>query len=505
MKKMVFLRRLSQAFFLILFIYILWSTTYPLKGSISPDKIFKLDPLIMIMTSISERIFLPGVALSLSIIIITIFIGRFFCGWICPLGAIIDMAGSVMRRPLEPNDKTNAIIRKTKFYILSFITISALLGMQVAWVLDPIVIAARFVSMNLIPSITFMLNSFFTVMLKNMNAGDALRDFYRALKPTILGVKTAYFSHSLTILVFFLIIVLASLILRRTWCRAICPLGAMYALCAKIAPLKRHVEGCISCGKCRSSCRMGAIKDDTGYLQGECILCMDCIYDCPGHVTLFRFPFNSSGDKKSKDRDEKLPKISRKNFLIFALSPLLLMTSITGNRNRRKKSSVIRPPAALKEEEFINRCVRCGNCMKVCITNGLQPVMFQAGPEGIWTPQLVPEIGYCEYKCTLCGETCPTGAIPVINKERKMRVRLGVAEIDRSICLPWAKNEECIVCQEHCPVYDKAIKLDTYTGGIARPYVDPKLCIGCGICQNKCPVRPVRAIRVTPENADRTG
>jgi MauM/NapG family ferredoxin protein len=167
--------------------------------------------------------------------------------------------------------------------------------------------------------------------------------------------------------------------------------------------------------------------------------------------------------------------------------------------------AVIRPPAALKEEEFVNRCIRCGNCMKVCITNGLQPVMFQAGPGGLWTPQLVPEAGYCEYKCVLCGKTCPTGAIPAISQQEKATVRLGLARIDRSTCLPWAGNTECLVCQEHCPVSEKAIRLDTYAGGPARPYVDERLCVGCGICQNKCPVRPARAIRVSPEKADRTG
>lgn len=143
--------------------------------------------------------------------------------------------------------------------------------------------------------------------------------------------------------------------------------------------------------------------------------------------------------------------------------------------------------------------------MKVCITNGLQPVMFETGYDGIWTPRLVPEIGYCEYQCTLCGKTCPTGAIPPLKLEQKLKVRLGVAEVDRSICLPYAKGKECIVCQEHCPVPEKAIILDRDEKlGIQLPRIDEELCVGCGICQNKCPVRPVRAIRVSSRTSDRT-
>ena len=144
--------------------------------------------------------------------------------------------------------------------------------------------------------------------------------------------------------------------------------------------------------------------------------------------------------------------------------------------------------------------------MRVCPTNGLQPAIFESGFSGIWAPHLVPEIGYCEYNCNLCGQVCPTGAIPKLSLAQKQEKRLGTAMIDKDICLPWSQNKECIVCEEHCPVPSKAIK--TYseiTSGrkILKPYVDTSLCVGCGICQNKCPVRPLRAIRVIPKDADR--
>jgi len=130
------------------------------------------------------------------------------------------------------------------------------------------------------------------------------------------------------------------------------------------------------------------------------------------------------------------------------------------------------------------------------VTNGLQPAIFESGLQGMWTPHLVPEIGYCEYTCTLCGEVCPTGAIPKLSVEEKKRTKLGIAKVDRSKCLAWSQNTQCIVCEEHCPVANKAIKI--VEGGVLKPFVDPELCIGCGICQNKCPARPERAIKVLP-------
>jgi MauM/NapG family ferredoxin protein len=196
--------------------------------------------------------------------------------------------------------------------------------------------------------------------------------------------------------------------------------------------------------------------------------------------------------------------MTRAQFLLFLGSVFSLLGFKPSADPSGAGHPVIRPPGSLPEKKFVDTCVRCGNCMKVCITNGLQPVMMDSGVEGLWTPQLVPEIGYCEYKCTLCGEVCPTQAIAQLPVAAKQKARLGLAVIDHRTCIAWDGNDECIVCEEHCPVSDKAIKVkaEIFNGKkIFRPSVDKGLCIGCGICQNKCPVRPVRAIRVDPGKA----
>ncbi|MDP8229757.1 MAG: 4Fe-4S binding protein [Candidatus Gorgyraea atricola] len=471
MKKLVILRRSSQFLFLALFIYILWSATHL-------DAFFKINPLIMIFTSISERIILPGVIFAVIMLALTLVFGRFFCGWICPLGTIIDLCG------IKALQKKAA--RSIKFYILGAITVSSFLGIQIAWIFDPIVITARFVSLNLIPGVSFGLDRIFRFFIIKTDYYTPLYDFYRLLKSSILGINAYYFSHSGMILIFFVLICLSVLIAKRFWCRAICPLGAIYSLVARFSPLSRVVEKCTNCLRCKEDCRMGAINKDLSYVKGECILCMDCIYDCPTHGT--RFTWYSPEFNKNKEG------ISRKEFIFLMLGSFLSL----GFRNKMRSvaQKVIRPPAALKEGEFLDRCIRCGNCMKVCVTNGLQPAIFESGLQGMWTPHLVPEIGYCEYTCTLCGGVCPTGAIPKLSVEEKKRTRLGIAKVDRSKCLAWSKDTQCIVCEEHCPVPNKAIKI--IAGVVLKPYVDPDLCIGCGICQNKCPARPERAIKVSP-------
>ena len=125
-------------------------------------------------------------------------------------------------------------------------------------------------------------------------------------------------------------------------------------------------------------------------------------------------------------------------------------------------SKVIRPPGAVEERAFLERCIRCAECMKVCPNNALHPAFFEAGVEGLWTPILIARIGYCEYSCVLCGQVCPTGAIQKITEKEKMGIgqppiKIGTAFYDHGRCLPWSMQTPCIVCEEFCPTSPKAI------------------------------------------------
>jgi ferredoxin len=139
---------------------------------------------------------------------------------------------------------------------------------------------------------------------------------------------------------------------------------------------------------------------------------------------------------------------------------------LSGKSTRNFSSKAIRPPGTVEELEFLERCIKCGQCIRVCPTNVLQPAVTEAGLEGLWTPVMNFRMGHCQLNCTACGQVCPTGAIQQISIEEKLGqppyddhgpVKLGTAHFDLGRCLPWSKNIPCVVCEEVCPTSPKAI------------------------------------------------
>jgi MauM/NapG family ferredoxin protein len=198
--------------------------------------------------------------------------------------------------------------------------------------------------------------------------------------------------------------------------------------------------------------------------------------------------------------------LKRRSLLTAGVAGLgagLLCKAQPAMTKRDLNPAFLRPPGALAEDEFLSKCIRCGECMKVCPTNAIQPAMLETGMQGMWSPLLKMRLGYCEYKCNMCTQVCPTGAIKALTLEKKQKTKIGLSMVDKSRCLAYAYGKECQVCHDHCPLSDKAIvqveatvSVGSKTLTIKQPQVDAKLCIGCGICENKCPVKGQAAIRV---------
>ena len=190
--------------------------------------------------------------------------------------------------------------------------------------------------------------------------------------------------------------------------------------------------------------------------------------------------------------------LSRRGFLYsvtggLAAAFLIDRTPFTSTLGKRQ---IIRPPGALPETELLRTCIRCGECMKSCVTNTLQPSLWDAGPAGLWTPKMDLRFAACEQNCNVCGRVCPTQAIRSLTLEEKTHAKVGTAVLHKERCLVWAQDKLCLICDEICPY--NAIVFRT-VDGYRRPVVIAAKCNGCGFCEQRCPVGGVSAITVVPD------
>lgn len=183
-------------------------------------------------------------------------------------------------------------------------------------------------------------------------------------------------------------------------------------------------------------------------------------------------------------------KIGRRDFLALGVtgSAALLAYGIL----REKGGTVLlRPPGAQDEAAFATRCLRCGECVRACLTQCLEPASKDFGTTKLWTPRFNPALAKCEFELCgrACAEACPVGAI---RKPADEEVRIGTAAVNRAKCIAWNEGKECLVCYERCSY--GAIEIDSR----GRPRVVVDKCTGCGACQSTCVTCPDPAIVVYP-------
>jgi len=500
--------------FLALFLAAFVLTVEGAAGLLDLEVVFEVDPLAAVLGLLGTGHILPGLAASLAVVVVAIVLGRAFCGWVCPMGTLLTVVG--LARPAgAPRDLRNRSgpHQRIKYAILAFGLAAAIMGSAVAGWLDPLSFLARGLSEGLLPCLARVLDSAARLMAlipvyPLSRAPDGVQVI---LGPLHLAPADLVSTGALLTLVLLVAALASSAWMGRFFCRALCPLGAMLGLLSRwsLFGLDRDEQACTACGACAERCE-GAADPDGRWKPHECVLCLNCQASCPEGALAFRF-FPSSPHSPVDP--------GRRALLISAAAGIAAVPAArSGVRGaERPYPRRIRPPGALPEEEFLAMCIRCGSCMKACPTNAIQPALLEAGVEGIYTPVVVPPAGSCEPPCVLCTEVCATGAIAPLTpglkgwETRHPSIRIGTAVIDRGSCLPWANGIPCIVCEEHCPVADKAILLEdveaTDAEGSAvtlqRPRVDPARCVGCGACEHVCPVASRPAVTVIAWNESR--
>jgi len=464
--------------FLVLLFYVCWpygSRDYAAKMQakelIDAEIFLALDPLLSISAALAARAWVWSLSWAAVIILICLAIPRGFCGYVCPLGTLIDIFDwAIGRRVKLLRDGTEGWWTNLRYFILALTLISAAFGLLLSGFVAAIPVVTRGMVFIFGPLQLGLTRDWYLV--PPMNAGH------------------------LVSIALFLVILSLGLLRRRFWCRYICPTGAIFSLANFLRLTERKVEAtCVECGKCSDACSFGAIGPDYTTRALNCTFCQSCGGVCPAQSIDFAGRWDRVDLKPHAPGDVSR---SRRSFIggmagaaaAGVAAPVLIA---------RPATTPVRPPGCVPEEKFLQLCIRCGECFKACPNNVLQPIGFDHGFDGLWTPEVVADWAGCEPSCNNCGQVCPTGAIRAVVLEEKRAARIALAIVNERTCLPYAGREDCRMCVDECRAAGyNAIEFVRVGGefdtdgapvegsGYLAPVVLVDKCVGCGLCQMRC-------------------
>jgi ferredoxin-type protein NapF len=475
-----YLRRTIQALSFCFLFYLILKTAFPLELKIPVDLYLRLDPFIGIVTVLTKKDVILRMLPAFGVLLLVMVFGNFFCGWFCPMGSTIDFFDRVLfREKKRTKEFDDQPLRRLRYGVFLFSIIAGLMAFQVMYLLDPISLITRTLVITFYPPAILIFN-------------ELLPRIQNILPKTpfiISAVPVPLFKVNLFIFLIFVIILALGVIRKRFWCRYLCPLGTLFSIFTRLRIFRRSVtDGCTGCQKCVRECPVGAIPKElpVQYRQQDCISCFKCL-ECPPRAVSFNF---TSPTWKATDGVNLSRRYALGSLAFGFVSALVIKTNPLQTESGLRNNRLIRPPGALPEEEFVSVCSGCGECLKVCPNNALQSTLLEAGLAGLYTPRLVPRVGYCEEFCNFCGKVCPTEAIRYLPFEEKRLLQMGIAHIDKTRCIAWDTEKICLVCNEQCSY--QAIVGDEKK----RPIIKEEKCTGCGICEHKCPVDGEAAIIV---------
>ena len=475
-----------------------YADTFAAEDQVPAELFLLIDPLLSLSTAIANRSWVWSLSAGCLILALCVYIPRGFCGYLCPLGTLIDLFDwAIGRRVKRLRVPATGWWVHIKYYLLIAVFIAACMGVLISGFVAAIPVITRGFLFTLAPLQDGWIRGWYQV--PPMNSGQLL-----------------------SILLFLLVLGLG-LLRPRFWCQYVCPSGAVFSLGNLFRLSERKVESsCIHCNQCVEICPFDAIKPDFTTRTTDCTLCQTCGGVCPTHAIKFVGRWDITRLKTANDPPTGDTKMGRRGFLASAVGCSVgAIGGISGAMGIQSshsatspKTAPVRPPGSVPEADFLQLCIRCGECFKVCPNNVLQPEGFQQGWEGLWAPEVKADWAGCEPSCNSCGQVCPTGAIRALPLDEKRHARMGLAILNDSLCLPLVGSEACQLCVDECTAagYDAIEFIRVHTkadadgnpipgSGFLAPQVKAESCVGCGLCQTRCYSVNSKDKRLLPESA----
>jgi polyferredoxin len=292
--RVIWLRRFIQSAFFVLFIFLFLQTTdHPINRVDSRVTVFfDLDPLVALTAWLASHKIERAMLLSLVTLGGTLLCGRWFCGWVCPFGALHNfftfLRGGRAKAKLDVGGYSRW--QTAKYYVLVAFLAAACVGANVAGWLDPFSFFFRSLTTSIYPAINAAIVSIFT-WTYNVDPGVGrvrlslvTEPIYAFLRAHFLALEQPYYWGSLLMGTIFIAVVALNFYRARFWCRYICPLGALLGVVGKNPLVRLHKSGehCTSCRLCLVDCQGGANSSNLAeWRAAECFYCCNCLSDCP--------------------------------------------------------------------------------------------------------------------------------------------------------------------------------------------------------------------------------
>lgn len=201
--------------------------------------------------------------------------GRWICGWLCLFGMVQELLYFIPLPKITVPKQADRWLRGMKYLVLLVFVI-----------LFPIILRDEY-------GVSFPYFCKWLCPVGTLEGGIPLV----LLNPLLR--QAAHFLYAWKLLILALM-VLASMLIYRPFCKYICPLGAFYSLFHKVSFLQLEVDhkSCVDCGKCSMVCRM-QVNPRKNPCSTECIRCGDCVHTCPKHALRFHMT-GRMPDKKEK-------------------------------------------------------------------------------------------------------------------------------------------------------------------------------------------------------------